>query len=392
MKRHRLKLTLLAGLCALATGSALAQGGGGTPDPGQGKSSAICKDSGFYSQMKAISDLCWECFFPIRVMGINVTGSGRGGSRMPSQLASPVCVCPGRMYGMPSPGITWGMWFPTHVIETTRQPWCSPTLFGENLSGGGGGSDGGSGGGSSGGGSGGDGSSGVKNLVSKLRLMGSSSAPGGQQGNEANIGSFYNWHWMTFPVYEVMEQFMSSLCSPGGWGGDMSYLYFSEFDPTWSNEMLALYTHPEIKAFANLYAKAVCMADAVASTVSKPIDTAIWCAGAWGSIYPFSGVDNVKSAVEAQMLAGVRGLAAMHRRGLAKRTYGNNAVCSDSFWFMYPKQQYQFQNFWPYPQRKNNNWTGASSVRWGEYRKIPVQAEDRVIMQWTYKECCYTFY
>jgi len=40
----------------------------------------------------------------------------------------------------------------------------------------------------------------------------------------------------------------------------------------------------------------------------KPIDSAIWCAGAWGSIYPFSGIDNVKSAVEAQMLAGVLGV------------------------------------------------------------------------------------
>jgi len=368
MSRHQWQ-KLLAGICALATGITLAQDGGGDiPESGQGNNSLICKDSGFYSQMKSVSDLCWECFFPIRVAGINATGSGRGRSRLPAQPASPVCVCPGRMYGMPSPGITWGMWFPTHVMEVVRQPWCSPTLFGEVLSG----------------------SSGFD--ITKLRLMGSSSNPAGAQGNEAVVGSFYNWHWMTFPVYEVMEQFMSSLCSPGGWGGDMSFLYFSEFDPTWSNEMLALFTHPEIKVFANLYARAVCMADAVASTVSRPMDSAIWCAGAWGMIYPFSGVDNVKSAVEAQMLAGVRGLAAMHRRGLAKRTYGNKAVCSDSFWFMYPKQQYQFQNFWPYPQRRNNNWTGASSIRWGEWRKIPVQAEDRVIMQWTYKECCYTFY
>jgi len=422
MTRYRLKRALLAGLCALAAGTALAQdaginppgGGTETPEPGQGKSSMICKDSGFYSKMKSVTDMCWDCFFPIRVMGVNISGSGRGRSKMPSQTASPMCVCPGKLYGLPSPGITWGMWFPTHVIETVRQPWCSPTLFGENLSGGGGGTDGGSedggseGGGSEDGGSGGGGSEGggseggdgggggglasFKKLASKLRLMGSSSAPGGQQGNEANLGSFYNWHWMTFPINEVLEQFMNKLCSPGGWGGDMSFLYFSEFDPTWSNEMLALYTHPEIKVFANLYAKAVCMADAVASTVSKPIDSAIWCAGAWGSIYPFSGIDNVKSAVEAQMLAGVRGLAAMHRRGLAKRTYGNMAVCGDAFWFMYPKQQYQFQNFWPYPQRKNNNWTGASSIRWGEWRKIPVQAEDRVMMQWTYKECCFTFY
>jgi len=353
----RLKLLLVASL--LAASPAFAQ---------TSVTSATCPDSGMYSQMKALSDLCWTCFFPIKIAGIPLAGET---SKLPSKTAAPICVCPGRTYGIPSPGITWGMWFPTHTMELTRQPWCSPILFGETL-----------------GGSGSEGMGGI----SVMALDGGPSRVGATGGHDVREGSFYNWHWLTFPVYELMESYMSSLCSPGGWGGDMSYIYFTEFDPTWDNEMLALYTHPEIKVFTSLYAKAACMADAVASTVSKPIDTAIWCAGSWGSLYPYAGKGGVQATVESQFLAGTRGVAAMHRRGLAKLTYGNRAVCTDAFWFVYPKQQYRYQNFWPMPQRTTNNWTGASSMKWGQHRKIPVVGEERVIMQWTYKECCYTFY
>ena len=349
-----------------------------------------CPDSGMYSQMKAISDLCWNCFFPIKIAGISSAGGGggstsfptgnmsvdydnsrRGANSLPEKTAAPICVCPGRMYGIPSPGITWGMWFPTHTMELTRRPWCSPTLFGMEL--------------------GGTNMQGLQG-ISLAALDGGPPRPGGPMGGDTREGSFYNWHWLTFPVYELMESFMSSLCSPGGWGGDMSYVYFTEFDPTWDNEMLALYTHPEIKVFTNLYAKAACAADSVMSTVKRPINSAIWCAGTWGSMYPFAGKGGTNATVEAQMLAGARGLAAMHRRGLAKLTYGDRATCTDAFWFIYPKQQYQFQNMWPVPQKKNNNWTGASSWKWGQHRKIPVRAEERVILQWSYKECCYTFY
>lgn len=349
-----------------------------------------CPDSGFFSKGKAVTDLCWNCFFPIKIAGVSSAGNGGGGGSMPSpgmtynyddskrdgnrlpqKTASPICVCPGRFYGMPSPGITWGMWFPTHIIETVRRPWCSPALMGEEL---------------------GDQDTTGWQSISLTALDGGKPTQKNALRNDRPDGSFYNFHWITFPIYEIMEQMMESLCSPGGWGGDYSYLYFTEFDPTWDNEMLALYTHPEIKVFANLYAKAVCIADGVMSTVKRPINEAIWCAGTWGSLYPYAGKDGLQNQVEAQMLVGARGLAAMHRRGLAKLTYGDRAVCRDSFWFVYPKQQYQYQNIWPVPQKKNNVWTGTTSWKFGQFRKAPVVGEERIIMQWTYKECCYTFY
>lgn len=379
MKRI-IRIALL--MMAMAYGKAVAQSPVGA---------ATCPDSGAYSRLKVITDLCWTCFFPIKIAGIPIAMGGdnggnipigdlnidfdrpgRGSSKLPSKTASPFCVCPGRFYGIPSPGITWGMWFPTHTMEVVRQPWCSPILFGMSL---------------------GSFTTNTEGLgISILALEGGTAKQGGPSGNAGDQGSFYNWHWLTFPIYEMLEALMSPMCSPQGWGVDMSYIYFTEFDPTWDNEMLALYTHPEIKVFANLYAKAACAADAVMATISKPIDEAIWCAGSWGMLYPFSGKGGVQATVEAQMLVGARGLAAMHRRGLAMLTYTNQGTCNDIYWFVYPKQQYQFQNFWPYPQRQNNVWTGTSSWKWGQHRRIPARGEERVIMQWTYKECCFTFW
>ena len=82
----------------------------------------------------------------------------------------------------------------------------------------------------------------------------------------------------------------------------------------------------------------------------------------------------------------------MHRRGLAKLTYGNKAICSDRFWFVLPKQQYQLQNMWPWPERKQARWIGESSFKWGQWRKLPARFEDRVILQWRYQSCCITLW
>ena len=391
MKALFLRFGMTLFLALLLSGVAHAQAGGGGAPGGTSTTEQLdgCMDSGFYSEGRFINDLCWDCFFPMKIFGIAIPVGSRSSNTVPDQTAAPICICPGKFFGYPSYGISWGMWIPTHTIELTRQPWCSPTLYGEKLLGGndtrtgpeeGGG---GTGGGGNGGGSGGATSS----ALSFIQLLGGSSE---SKDRSEEQGSFYNFHWMSFPVGELINMLVNNLCTKTG--ADMDYLYFTEFDPTWTNEMLALYTNPEIKLFTKIYAHAACVADAVAATAHKPIDGAFWCAGTWGLIYPFAGKGTKNNNPEAQMLAGAHGLAAMHRRGLAKMSYGDKAICSNAFWFVFPKQQYQFQNMWPFPQKSNANWVGASSWRWGQWRNAPAVFEDRVITQWTYSECCITIW
>lgn len=328
-------------------------------------SSAACQDSGFLSKARAITDLCYTCFFPMKIAGLPIGFGTRGPSRLPSRTAFPFCICPGRT-GYPSPGFAWGYWRPTHAIELTRRPFCSPILFGLQLGG-----------------------SGMESAMG-FALAAQDGGPG-TIGNGVNggAGGFYNFHWMKFPLEELLGLLDNVACGQRG-DIDMDYGYLTELDPTWQSEMLALYTHPEIKLFTAIAARAVCIADAVAATAVKPIETAFYCAGAWGLSYPFAGKVPANNTIESQMLSATRGLAAMHRRTLAKLSYSTKAICRDRMYFVLPKQQYQFQNFWPFPQRNQAQWIGTASMKFGQWRKLPVRGEDRVLMQWSYKECCVT--
>jgi conjugal transfer pilus assembly protein TraU len=357
-----LRLLLIAALIAGSMdvrSQATTTTGGGVVD--------ACPDSGFYSKGKVFTDLCWDCFFPMSFFGMPIGFGSRGPAKLPSKRAAGFCVCPGH-FGYPAFGITWGMWVPAHVIEVTRRPWCSPTIFGTSL--------------------GGSAMNAAQGFA--LAAMDGGAGDKGHPGSSTGAGGYYNFHWMTHPVGETMDALMNNACSKSG--ADLDYVYFSEIDPTWESELLALYTHPEIKLFTAMAARAACVADTVAVTARKPIDQLYWCVGAWGSVYPFSGKVPMNNIIESQMLAATHGLAAMHRRTLARVTYGNKALCRNRIWFILPKQQYQFQNFWPFPQRTQAQWLGTPSMKFGQWRKIPVRGEDRVLVEWRYQECCITFW
>ncbi|WP_206514080.1 TraU family protein, partial [Xanthomonas euvesicatoria] len=130
-------------------------------------------------------------------------------------------------------------------------------------------------------------------------------------------------------------------------------------NPVWTKERLANLTHPESKLFANPVAQLACMADAVTSTVSKPSELLFWCAGSWGAIYPHMGYLGYEaSAPRETSLLATRVWAQMHRRGLAKKRYGNGSVCAARFYFTLPKQGYRLQTFYPLRETKNNHWIG----------------------------------
>jgi conjugal transfer pilus assembly protein TraU len=328
-----------------------------------------CPDSGFFTQAKLITDLCWTCIFPIKIFGVPVPATGRSTLNLPSATAAPVCVCPGRT-GFISPGITVGFWAPTHVAEMVRGPFCLPTL-GLNL------------GSSMNNGSG-------MGMTLKLQRGGMGEQSGSSGSGSGDKKVMHNWHWLKFPASALFDMFENSVCSKKNM--DMDYLMFTEINPLWHSDVMAMYTHPESKVFAQIYAQAVCAADSVLSSATRPMKQAFWCFGTWGSAYPYTGHQSLQETMEAHLLADARGVAAMHRLGLAKKSYGNGAVCGEQFWFVYDKHQYQYQNFWPLPTRTKAVWTGSSPIRWGgTHRKYP-GAEDRVVMNWAYSDCCITLW
>lgn len=362
---------------------------------------AACPDSGFLGP-GFFTNVCWSCIFPIRVAGIPIgpqsgaasfpegdaTGAlqladifGKGSSRrIPDGVAGPICVCPGKTMGIPSPGITWGWWEPSQFIEIVRRPFCSPVLGGTTLM-------------NDRGPIGGNDTAGNKaslSFLKSIRLGGSNRSTASSSENHGQ--AFYHYHWLKSPYGYVSDWIQSGICN-GNSGGDFDFLWFSEIDPVWTNSRLALLTHPEAVLFANPIAVTACMADSVKSTVNKPANSMFWCAGSWGAIYPQVGqMDYQLSPVRESSLLATRMLAQMHRRGMLKKKYGNKSVCSGSYNATLPKQGYRLQMFSPMRETRNNHWIGASTFRWGEWRSIPAKGEDFVYLNWAWSDCCMTFY
>lgn len=308
---------------------------------------ALCPDSGAVSNGGFITDLCWTCMFPIRFSGVNI-----GGSHTPDDTASPICVCPSAaLFGFPTPGFTLGMWKPTHIVETVRQPGCFPSIGSET---------------------------GLASVQSLLH--------GGGEEHEHEAG-YHSTHVLTFPVSAITDMLTSSACTTSS-SYDIDILSISEIDPTHSDAELSMVVNPEAVLFANPIAQAVCIADAVAATAYKPLLFAFWCMGSWGNTYPLSGYSNTRTQVQGAGLNGARAVATMHKRFMGNLHYGNSAVCSSHAFPTYPKQQYRWQNLYPMPQRSKNEWTGEATILNREWRHIPVTGEDWVQIMSTYEECC----
>ncbi|MFZ6765074.1 TraU family protein [Roseomonas sp. WGS1072] len=320
--------------------------------PRQSEAAADCPDSQILGTAM-ITDICWECIFPIRVAGATMAAGGSVPRKATDQIA---CLCSDGL-GVPHPGITVGMWMPSLLLELVRAPGCSPSLGGINLPG----------------------------FDPLFR--------GGTGDNTYNDGDGAYWHYHTFafPVMAMLELFVEADCLAGGMQ-DFDLLYISELDPTWSHAELAFFANPEAAVVADPAVQAACTADAAAALTDEPIDELFWCAGSWGGLYPFVGTAlGPSSPVRATSLLATRALAAQHRRGLAWRTMGNDALCRGVLDPMIPKSQYRLSMMFPLPEANGNHPIGRSTFAWGEHRNIPGRGPDPVYLVWRWTDCCMTW-
>ncbi len=90
----------------------------------------------------------------------------------------------------------------------------------------------------------------------------------------------------------------------------------TEFDPMWNDDEFSMLINPEASLFANPIAQAVCSVDALKAAEGFPIDRLFWCAGSWGSIYPFTGTVPTSGNLPATYgLTAVGLIAKLHREG-----------------------------------------------------------------------------
>jgi conjugal transfer pilus assembly protein TraU len=208
---------------------------------------------------------------------------------------------------------------------------------------------------------------------------------GGKQGLQ---GTFMHYHYYAFPLLSMLDLFINPGCVSDGMV-DLDLMYLSEVDPTWNNDELAFFTNPEAAAVSNPAALAACAADAVSSTAGSPINSMFWCAGTWGALYPLSGNQyTLSSLVKNTSLLKMKVLAALHRRGLARRTKGTTAMCEPQIDVTLDKDMYKYTLMHPIPETERAHVTGESPFSWGMGKTIPAVGEDLIYTIWKWVDCC----
>lgn len=334
-----------------------------------------------------ITNICWECIFPIQVGGVEVFG---GGYAPPTDSAGDlICICDDPQDFLPRIGTTVGLWMPTHIYESTYPPGCSPLLQGVSIG------------------------------ISDRRYTGTQGDP----THDTEMLTFNHVHMFTFPAVVMLELFTGCGSGPG----DVDLLYFSEIDPTWNDSLLALYTNP-LGAFATtLPAVAACVPDAVSASLGFPIDPLFWCAGTWNSTLPqLTGQLHNMGPVQHSSMTSLRTLAANHLRGYARSTVGDDAQCNPRVDPILNRSHYRWQAIWPRPEggplnaiaqlfaeqnaadagtpppdfdepldpeaiestATSNHATGESLLRWGAALTIPGVAEMPMYLKWAWSDCC----
>ncbi|WP_295402598.1 TraU family protein [uncultured Thiocystis sp.] len=319
------------------------------PAPAADPLNAACPDAQLLGP-KLITDICWACLFPVRIAGVPI-----GGGPMPSGATKQaLCSCPAAN-GIPSPGMVISLWEPARIVELVRLPGCLPALGGARLN------------------------------LGTMRTLGTP----GQAEYDGSEVAFYNYHYYAFPLLVMLDLFFPDRCNSDHLT-DFDVLYLSELDPTWNNDELAFFANPEAALVAHPAAQAACLADAAAATTAQtPLDELFWCAGAWGSLYPFTGITPTLHGRPSQMsLASARVLAALHRRGLARQTMGDAALCAAPLAPMLQKSQYRLSQFYPLPEAHANHVIGESELRWGQWRNLPGVGEDHLYLIWRWHDCC----
>lgn len=313
--------------------------------------SAMCENNGVISG-KLITHVCWTCLFPLYIAGVKVSP---GGGSVPDAASSKMfCACNDSL-GLPRPGVPTSMWEPARLIEFTTKPGCISSLGG------------------------------IQFPFNKT-FYGNIGYDSGHDGAD----NFQHYHYMAFPLLTVLDMFSGGRCNAGGYS-DLDLMYMSELDPTWNDSTLAFYANPESAAVANPAAAAACAADAVSSTSGKPIQEMFWCAGQWGTMYPLSGwADRGADIIRGSSLRTAKTLNALHRRGLAWRTMGNDAMCEGKIDPILPKQQYKFGMLHPKAETKSTHVMGESTFRWGAGRWFPIKGEEPAYLIWRWNDCCNT--
>ncbi|WP_299775735.1 conjugal transfer pilus assembly protein TraU [uncultured Tateyamaria sp.] len=299
--------------------------------------------------LNPVSDICWDCIFPISIGAISMGGAGRPDT---DNQAIPFCVCPGVV---PRPGLAIGLWEPARLVDVANEAGCFVNMGFE--------------------------------VDFGLLSLGKSSAT---RRNGGRTGSKWQAHYYSYPLISWLGVVVDGLCVQNT---QFDITYISEIDPLWQSAELNNLLNPEAILFANPIAQAACAADCVrASSGMLPFDKLFWCTGCGGSIYPIQGnvVADVGGVMASQIIS-TKMVARMHRLLLARRTADDVALCTSKSQPVINKSQYRMQITRPVPKTSGRYGCGPigfSPQYVDRLREFPYKGESFGWLLWRKRNCC----
>lgn len=294
-----------------------------------------------------VSDICWKCVFPIRIMGEKVTEGKRDPKTSPKR---PLCVC--QKGAIPEVGIPIAFWEPARLVDVTRTPYCMVGLGGMEL------------------------------MKAGSRGKGTSDI----DTDDMTKSGFYHAHWYVYPVLYILEALTDLVCVEQK---DFDLGYLTELDPFWAGGDKSTILNPEAILFGNPIAQAACAADCISATANLPLDALFWCAGCQGSLYPFTGhVKGQYGGVQASLLIATRFMAKLHRMLLMREHAGEGALCSPYLQPMIQKSHYRLQMTYPLPKTDWCPPPGHTDITWNMGKEFPYKGEDFGYLVWRKRDCC----
>jgi conjugal transfer pilus assembly protein TraU len=320
--------------------------------------------------MNPISDVCWDCAFPIKLWGQKLT-SGTGDdydSYTPSGVEKYVCSC-ALVGGLQKTGFPVSFWEFTRQVDVTKTPYC------------------------------------LVGLGQQMNVSVNSDIDGGKSRATADDprAVFRHVHWYINPLLGLMGAVLDSKCLEAK-GYDLAYV--SELDKSWIDEEVARILTPDAYLFNNIVAQLACGADCVAATagLTDISNQLFWCGGCNGALYPLDGWTTAAySGVQSSSLLVHRMTAKQHRMFTQTSSAGKDAMCgAGKLEITMDKRQYKFSMLFPVPQAeaKENGIGGGgallgccqpfgrSTLLWGSGRELPYIGEDFSYGIFRKRDCC----
>lgn len=294
--------------------------------------------------LNPITDVSWQCIFPIQIAGIVQLGSNPDDS---DDIANPVCVCTGGT--IPKFGVTVSFWEPSRLIDTVSDPYC------------------------------------LMALGTKLNNPRPGSLGGSLDRDENSQRAFQQMHYYIFPVWAILDLFTDIQCLQDE---TFDVAMMSELVPTWNDDILSTIVNPEAVLFANPISQLACAADASAVLLGKPRNELFWCMGSWGSVYPLAGSITLTDYVEANAGLAARSIYFMGRTGLLWDTALDG--CSLQYTPIWRKDRFKLQLAKPVKDNSCHR-IGRSGLLWTAYKQPPTQGDNFSWMMFKKINCCVTY-